>query len=100
MRTITYFINGQHVSCARAVSSPALLGHGEGGFLRPPLIDYAALLMKSGWEDSAFGGVNEHGEDNTHFFMRTKYATQRRRYDGARAPEFLLGQLWSPTLYC
>src|SRR5215469_14954784 len=74
----------------------SLPGHEEGFFLWPTLIDYATLSMKSyqneifgpvlqifradshgGWKDSAFGDLNQYGEDSIRFFTRTKVVTQR-----------------------
>jgi malonate-semialdehyde dehydrogenase (acetylating)/methylmalonate-semialdehyde dehydrogenase len=30
-----------------------------------------------GWKDSAFGDLNQYGEDSIRFFTRTKVVTQR-----------------------
>jgi malonate-semialdehyde dehydrogenase (acetylating)/methylmalonate-semialdehyde dehydrogenase len=51
-----------------------------------PMPTPVGYFSHGGWKDSAFGDLNQYGEDSIRFFTRTKVVTQRWPH-GARATE-------------
>jgi malonate-semialdehyde dehydrogenase (acetylating) / methylmalonate-semialdehyde dehydrogenase len=42
-----------------------------------PMPTPVGYYSHGGWKDSAFGDLNQYGEDSIRFFTRTKVVTQR-----------------------
>ena len=47
-----------------------------------PLPTPVGYYCHGGWKDSAFGDLNQYGEDSIRFFTRTKVVTQRWPHGG------------------
>ena len=47
-----------------------------------PLPTPVGYYSHGGWKDSAFGDLNQYGEDSIRFFTRTKNVTQRWPHGG------------------
>jgi malonate-semialdehyde dehydrogenase (acetylating)/methylmalonate-semialdehyde dehydrogenase len=48
-----------------------------------PMPTPVGYYSHGGWKDSAFGDLNEYGEDSIRFFTRTKVVTQRWPHGGS-----------------
>jgi malonate-semialdehyde dehydrogenase (acetylating)/methylmalonate-semialdehyde dehydrogenase len=52
-----------------------------------PMPTPVGYYSHGGWKDSAFGDLNQYGEDSIRFFTRTKVVTQRWPHGGPAADE-------------